>query len=59
MVTTVAQESFEHLLKKGPPNGDMASGLDELRYKILIDGIPSNSDGMVCPSCCNMSRFNC
>jgi cell cycle arrest protein BUB2 len=23
------------------------SGLDELRYKILIDGIPSNSDGMV------------
>lgn len=47
MPAAVAQESFEHLLRKGPPNGDAASGLDELRYKILIDGIPSNSDGMV------------
>lgn len=47
MVATVAKESFEHLLRNGPPNGDMISGLDELRYKILIDGIPSNSDGMV------------
>jgi hypothetical protein len=47
MVVTVAQETFEHLLRKGPPNGDITSGLDELRYKILIDGIPSNSDGMV------------
>lgn len=47
MVVTVAQESFEHLLRKGPPNGDLVSGLDELRYKILIDGIPSRGDGMV------------
>jgi cell cycle arrest protein BUB2 len=47
MVVTVAQEPFEHLLRKGPPNGDIVSGLEELRYKILIDGIPSNSDGMV------------
>lgn len=47
MVATGTQDSFEHLLRKGPQNGELASGLDELRYKILIDGIPSNSDGMV------------
>ncbi|TKA83752.1 hypothetical protein B0A55_00044 [Friedmanniomyces simplex] len=33
-------------LQKGPPNGDLATGLDELRRVILLDGIPSNSDGM-------------
>ena len=34
-------------LRKGPANGDLNSGLDELRQLILIDGIPSNADGMV------------
>jgi hypothetical protein len=47
MVLAARTESFDQLLRKGPVNGDLVSGLDELRYKILIDGIPSNSDGMV------------
>jgi hypothetical protein len=47
MVLAARSESFDQLLRKGPVNGDLVSGLDELRYKILIDGIPSNSDGMV------------
>jgi cell cycle arrest protein BUB2 len=47
MIVAVAQENFDQLLRKSPPSGDIASGLDEFRYKILIDGIPSNSDGMV------------
>lgn len=34
-------------LQKGPPNGDLGAGIDELRRVILLDGIPSNSDGMV------------
>ena len=37
-------------LQKGPPNGDLSTGLDELRRVILLDGIPANSDGMVRPS---------
>jgi len=34
-------------LQKGPPDGDLSTGLDELRRVILLDGIPANSDGMV------------
>lgn len=34
-------------LQKGPQNGDVAGGLDELRQIVLQDGIPANSDGMV------------
>lgn len=34
-------------LQKGPANGDVVGGLDELRRIVLLDGIPSNSDGMV------------
>ncbi|KAF2858707.1 TBC-domain-containing protein, partial [Piedraia hortae CBS 480.64] len=33
-------------LQRGPPNGDLAAGLEELRRAVLLDGIPSNSDGM-------------
>ncbi|KAI6866739.1 TBC-domain-containing protein [Hortaea werneckii] len=33
-------------LQKGPPNGDLVAGLEELRRVVLLDGIPSNSDGM-------------
>ncbi|KAH9826246.1 Domain in Tre-2, BUB2p, and Cdc16p putative Rab-GAPs [Teratosphaeria destructans] len=33
-------------LQKGPSSGDVMAGLDELRRVILLDGIPSNSDGM-------------
>jgi cell cycle arrest protein BUB2 len=38
--------SLETLLAKGP-SGDTEAGLEQLRYTILSDGIPSNSDGMV------------
>ena len=34
-------------LQKGPPDGDLVAGLEELRRVVLLDGIPSNSDGMV------------
>lgn len=34
-------------LQKGPVNGDLVAGLEELRRTVLLDGIPSNSDGMV------------
>ena len=34
-------------LQKGPANGDPVAGLEELRRVVLLDGIPSNSDGMV------------
>lgn len=37
---------LEALLAKGPA-GDAEVGLEQLRYTILSDGIPSNSDGMV------------
>lgn len=40
-------ESFDQLLRKGPSSGEIPSGIDEIRYKILIDGIQSNGDGMV------------
>lgn len=35
-------------LQKGPSNGDVVAGLEELRRIVLLDGIPSNNDGMVC-----------
>lgn len=39
--------ALDVLLQKGPPNGDLGGGLEELRYTVLTDGIASNSDGMV------------
>ena len=35
-------------LQKGPANGNVVAGLEELRRIVLLDGIPSNSDGMAC-----------
>ncbi|KAG9859404.1 cell division control protein-like protein, partial [Aureobasidium melanogenum] len=37
--------SLETLVLKGPA-GDVESGLEQLRYTVLSDGIASNSDGM-------------
>jgi len=37
---------LDALLQRGPLNGDPVTGLDELRRVVLLDGIPSNSDGM-------------
>lgn len=36
-------------VQRGRPDGDTVAGLEELRRAILLDGIPSNSDGMVRP----------
>jgi len=41
------RSELDEFLRRGPTNGDVAQGLTELRYRILTDGIPSNSDGMV------------
>lgn len=58
MVVTVTQQPWEQILKN-PPNGGLAVGLDELRYKILIEGIPSNNDGMVRFVDCQLIRPSC
>lgn len=39
--------NLDVLLLKGPPNGDVEGGLNELRFTILTQGIPANSEGMV------------
>ena len=41
------RSELDEFLRRGPADGDVAQGLAELRYRILTDGIPSNSDGMV------------
>ncbi|KAF2756783.1 cell division control protein 16 [Pseudovirgaria hyperparasitica] len=38
--------NLDVLLLKGPPSDDLQRGLDDLRYTILTQGIPGNSDGM-------------
>ncbi|OCK77117.1 TBC-domain-containing protein [Lepidopterella palustris CBS 459.81] len=38
--------NLDLLLLKGPPSGDLESGLNELRFTILTKGITANSDGM-------------
>jgi len=46
-------------LQKGPPNGDVVAGLEELRRVVLLDGIPSNNDGMVCEKRCPGEKSLC
>jgi len=41
------RSELDEFIRRGPNNGDVAQGLIELRYRILTDGIPANSDGMV------------
>ena len=43
-----SQFDLDQFLRRGPVNGDVVQGLAELRYKVLLDGIASNGDGMVC-----------
>lgn len=38
--------NFDMLLLKGPSPG-LEEGLNELRFAILTDGVPANSEGMV------------
>ncbi|TKA28140.1 hypothetical protein B0A50_04111 [Salinomyces thailandicus] len=42
----MTQQDLQLFLQNGPPNGDLVAGLDEIRRVVLLDGIPSNSDGM-------------
>jgi hypothetical protein len=42
--------NLDAFLLKGPPSGNIEGGLDELRYLILTQGIPANSEGMVSTS---------
>jgi hypothetical protein len=46
-VIMTRRSELDEFLRRGPANGDVSQGLTELRYRILTDGIPSNSDGMV------------
>jgi len=39
--------SLDKLLRDGPPDGDIDGALESARYKILDQGIKSDSDGMV------------
>ena len=41
------QRNLDFLIQKGPLNEDLDASLRDLRYFIITDGIPSNSDGMV------------
>ncbi|KAK5109776.1 hypothetical protein LTR62_006508 [Meristemomyces frigidus] len=38
--------NIDLFLTKGPPNTDLPAGLEELRRVVLLDGIPTNTDGM-------------
>lgn len=49
--------SLDQLLTKGPPHGNIESGLDQLRFHILTEGIPANSDGMVSFSLLHRSQL--
>ncbi|KAF2728913.1 cell division control protein 16 [Polyplosphaeria fusca] len=39
-------QNLDVLLLRGPASGDLEAGLDQLRYTILMSGVPANSDGM-------------
>lgn len=38
---------FDAFLRRGPSVLNRADSLNELRYKVLVDGIPTNTDGLV------------
>ena len=48
--------NLDMLLLKGPASG-VDEGLNELRWTILADGIPANSEGMVRPH--TVTSFRC
>ncbi|CAI4213743.1 unnamed protein product [Parascedosporium putredinis] len=41
-----ANLSLQQLVRDGPPDGDLVGALEAARYKILDEGIKSDSDGM-------------
>ncbi|KAH8844945.1 hypothetical protein MCOR27_008249 [Pyricularia oryzae] len=45
--SAVADElSLERLIPHGPPDGDVTSAIESMRYRVLHDGIKSNTEGM-------------
>ena len=42
--------NLDVLLLRGSKAGDPAVNLEELRYEVLVNGIPSKTDGMVSPT---------
>ncbi|KAF1997604.1 TBC-domain-containing protein [Amniculicola lignicola CBS 123094] len=38
--------NLDMLLVRGPPNGNLEDGMNDLRYTILTQGVPANRDGM-------------
>ncbi|KAL3424808.1 mitotic check point protein [Phlyctema vagabunda] len=44
--STLESCSLDRLIRDGPPDGDLGSGLESTRLKILDQGIKSDSDGM-------------
>ena len=45
------QATLDGLLRDGPFNGDLKTGLRDMRYLVLTDGVLSDNDGMVCKIC--------
>ncbi|KAI9873650.1 MAG: hypothetical protein M1830_010759, partial [Pleopsidium flavum] len=41
-----AKHQLEALIRDGPPKGDLAEGLRDLRYYVLSDGVEADNDGM-------------
>jgi len=50
--------NLDMLLLRGPPSGDVEGGLNELRFTILTEGIPANSEGMVSYPQCVLWKFS-
>lgn len=46
-VVLLTMTNLELLLQRGPQDGDVIGGLDEIRRTVLLDGVPANSDGTV------------
>jgi hypothetical protein len=52
--------NLDVLLLKGCTSANPEESLRELRYAILTDGVPANSDGMVCPTIQSLPTYsNC
>lgn len=50
--------SLDRLIRDGPPDGDIAGGLDVMRIKILDQGIKTDGDGMVSANSHNSRNAN-
>jgi cell cycle arrest protein BUB2 len=46
-IASPKKSNIDHLLRDGPPEGNVVKGLQDLRFDVLADGVHSDSDGMV------------